>query len=471
MLTGLVNRKTELHRLRELAANPPNFVVLSGRRRIGKSYLLRVALDGPRVIALQAEQQPLAMQLSAFARECSRLVPGIGSLPFLSWRDAFEFLDAQARTGGPLVCILDEFQYLAYTDKSLESTIQVWWDRWDHENVPIMLVLSGSALSFMSGLLGGSRPLYGRSVYRPILQPLSYRDTQAFLHKDASPREVIERFAVLGGTPQYQSWGGSSSLKQIIETVILSPDSPLARDPNHLIREEDAIREPGPYFGTLEAIAEGHTTPTAIGGRLQMSSQLITTYLNRLEELAYVTKVEPLIPRDKGRARSYWKISDPYFRFWFRYVLPNRSRLYQGRIKEVTDEIERDLPAFTGLVFEDICRSWIGSTSPLGATAMQIGSWWSRKSDIEIDVVAIDKHLYTLVGSCKWTKNPVKESVLDDLHIARTALGPKAAKAELALFSKSGFSQEVKSRAKREQVHLITVEDLFSVSSTNHQEI
>ena len=160
----------------------------------------------------------------------------------------------------------------------------------------------------------------------------------AFGPPKASPTELLERFSIIGGTPQYQRWAGRRSLTGVIEDVILSPDAPLYDDPEHLIREEEGIREPGPYFGIMEAIARGYTDPTAIAGKLQISSQLATKFL-RLAELGYVMRVEPLEPSHGGRARAYWKVSDPYFHFWFGHVFPNRSRLSRGRIKEVGAEI------------------------------------------------------------------------------------------------------------------------------------
>jgi AAA+ ATPase superfamily predicted ATPase len=460
MAVKTINRQREISQLQGLAGAPPGLVILSGRRRVGKSFLLRVALTGDRVVHFQAEEQPRPLQLAAFARECSELVAG-APLAFGSWEDAFSFLDGQAKSAGPLVTILDEFQYLAQRDAGLVSAVQKWWDRWDHENTPILLVLSGSALTFMAGLLSGAKPTHGRSVYRPFLQPLDYRDAAAFAPKSSSPVELVERYAVLGGTPQYQRWAGDRPLGKVIRDVILSPDAPLHRDPEHLIREEDEIREPGPYFGTLEAIADGYTKPGEIAGRLDVGTPLMSAYLKRLQALAYATKVEPLEPRGKGRSRAYWKIADPYFRFWFRYVLPNSSRLARGRIEQVARQIERQLPTYVGGVFEDICRDWVGRISPLGSSADEIGSWWNRKSDVEIDVVGVDKKGYTILGACKWWKDPVGENVLDDLITARGVLGAKASRAELAIFSKVGFNEKLTNRAKREGVHLIVSDELF----------
>lgn len=461
MAVGIVDREGEIEQLRALAQAPPALVVLRGRRRVGKSFLLRVALTGDRVISLQAEQKPRPLQLEAFARECSRLLPGAPPLAFAEWGEAFEFVERQAQVGGPLIVILDEFQYLAASDPGLESTIQRLWDRWDASGVPVMLVLSGSALSFMAGLLGGTQPTYGRSVYRPLLLPLSYRDSAAFAPAGTSPVELIERFAVVGGTPQYQRWAGARPLAAVIANTILPTDAPLHSDPEHLIREEENIREPGPYFGALEAIAGGYTTTSAIAGRLEIKQQLADKFLSRLEQLGYIARVEPLEPGGKAARRAYWQMKDPHFRFWFGYVFPNRSRLARGRVKEVAQEIRRDLSTLVGPIFEDCCREWVGRYSQLGESALEVGSWWSRKHDVEVDVVTLDKKGYALLGSCKWWTSKVGENVLDDLHEAKTVLGPKAAQAKLALFSRAGFTEALRGRAEREDVVLVEVADLF----------
>ena len=461
MSVEVVDREHEIGQLRELAANPPALVILRGRRRIGKTFLLRVALTGERVVHFQAEEQPRALHLEAFARECSRIVPGVPPLSFATWADALQFVGDQASQVGPLVIALDEFQYLASSDQGLVSTIQRLWDQWDSRKTPIMLVLSGSALSFMQGLLTGSKPTFGRSVHRPVLLPLSYRDCASFAPEGSSADALIERFAVLGGTPQYQRWAGSRSLARILSEVILPPDAALHSEPEHLIRLEEGIREPGPYFGVLQAIAEGYSSTSTIAGRLEVKQQLATQYLSRLQQLGYIAKVEPLEPGGKSAARGHWKMIDPYFRFWFRYVLVNRSRLARGRLREVADEIRGDLASFIGPVFEDICRYWVGRYSALGDGALEVGSWWSRRGDVEVDVVTLEKRGYGVLGSCKWWSKRVGTAELDDLHRARAVLGPKAAQAKLALFARSGFTSDVVERASLENVTLVSADDLF----------
>src|SRR4029077_4480711 len=158
---------------------------------------------GRRVISFQAEEQNEEDQLDLLGREISRLLPGNPPLFLPDWTDALAFLEREALAHGPLVVVLDEFQYLCAAQPALPSTIQRAWDRWQREDVPITLVLSGSALTFMEGLLTHSAPLYGRATQRPFLTPLDYRDAAGFV-RSRSPEALLRRYAVLGGTPQYQ---------------------------------------------------------------------------------------------------------------------------------------------------------------------------------------------------------------------------------------------------------------------------
>jgi AAA+ ATPase superfamily predicted ATPase len=463
MAIQLVDRQREIQRLQTHAGNAPAIIVMRGRRRVGKSFLLRAAFPDERVISFQADEQPEQAQLDLLAQEASRIVPGAPPLVFGDWYAALDFFEGQAKAGGPLTVILDEFQWLAGSQSNLDSMIMQRWDRWDREQTPLTLILSGSALSFMAGLFqNSSNPTFGRSVYRPLILPLSYKDTPAFARKGASTTDLIERYAVIGGTPQYQRWAGTQSLDQVIKTTILETDASLYEEPLHLLRGEETIRTPGPYFATLAAIAAGRTRPVDIAGRLQVSQPGALKFLERLAELGYIEEFNPVEPRHTGDSRGVWRIKDPYFRFWFRFVFSNRSRLERGRVDEVAVEIKRDLDTFIGTVFEDCCREWVGSHSPLGASADEVGSWWSRKGDTEIDVAAVAKNGYTVLGSCKWSRRQVGENILDDLYDQRALLGRQAAQAELALFSKSGFTPALEKRAKAEGVHLITADDLFA---------
>ncbi|MGH7882207.1 MAG: ATP-binding protein [Candidatus Dormibacteraceae bacterium] len=253
----------------------------------------------------------------------------------------------------------------------------------------------------------------------------------------------------------------ASESDQLIERyAVLAKGVPLYEEPLNLLRSEEGIRDPGSYFAALLAIAQGYTSTGRIAGRAQVNPSVAARMLERLRGLGYVELMQP-IELKPARARAYWRITDPYFRFWFRYVFSNRSRLERGLVDVVAREIAADFPTLTGGVFEDCCRAWVGRRSSLAGESREVGAWWSRKGDAEVDVVALGKDEYILLGSCKWRKGEVGESVLDQLYVHRALLGPKAARARLALFARHGFSERVQERARLGDVLLVTAGEMF----------
>jgi uncharacterized protein len=456
----LIDRDRERELLLDARAHPPSLVVLTGRRRVGKSFLLASVLTGKRVVSFQAEEQDERGQLELLAREIARMLPGQPPLALPDWTAALAFLEREA-VRDPLVVVLDEFQYLCAAHPALPSAIQRAWDRWQREQVPITLVLAGSALSFMEGLLTHQAPLYGRATHRPFLRPLDYRDAAGFVRRARSPEALLRRYAMLGGTPQYQVWARDKSVDWVLKNSILSKGQPLYEDPLHLLREGEGIRDPGTYVSILRAIASGATQYNEIATRAGLASGNLSVRLTRLEQLGYVTPWKPLAPGGRDRRASY-RIADPYFRFFFRYVFPNRSRLDRGRVDEVAAEVLADFDNLMGRAFEDCCRTWVGRYADERAVGAgeELGSWWSRDGQVEIDVVGVAKGRCTFLGSCKWTRRAGVQA-LDELREAQAQLGGKAATAQLAIFARNDFDPALRRRADAEDVLLVTAADLF----------
>jgi uncharacterized protein len=459
-VTELVDRDEESAQLRTALLERPALVVIRGRRRVGKSYLLSVAFTSQRMLAFQADEQDERGQLDLFALEAARLLPGAPPVAFVSWDEALRFVDAQARSE-PLCLVLDEFQWLCRAQPALPSILQRHWDRWQRDRVPIVVAVAGSALSFMEGLLGDDSPLYGRATYRPLLNPLDYRQAGGFTSR-TDPEHRLRRFAMLGGTPQYQVWAGDLPLRRTLIDRILTRGRPLYDDPLHLLRTGEGVRSPGSYLSVLWAIARGDTRFSEIANRTNLRGQPLTERLSRLQELDYIEFKTPSDPKDLSRRGTY-RITDPYFRFWFRYVFPNRSRLELGRVEEVAAEIEGDLDSQLGHVFEDCCRVWLGRYAPRELTGPLdgLGAWWTRGGEVEVDVAGHHHGRYTLLGSVKWSAT-VGVRVLDQLAEARDLLGARAARARLVLFARRGFTPELRERAQRDGVVLVTAQDLFS---------
>ena len=459
MATALIDRTQELERLREAIRRPPQLVVLRGRRRIGKSFLLVHALAKRRGVFFQADEQTERAHLDLLADEVARLIGPRAGLGFNSWEEALGTLGELAREE-PLAVVLDEFQWLLAAQPALASILQRHWDRWQREATPLTLILSGSALALMEGLLEPGAPLYGRADYRPLLGPLDYRDAAELGPRRASAEQKLRRYAVLGGTPQYQVWAGRGALRETIAARILTKGESLYEEPLHLLREEQEIRDPATYFAVVRAIAQGRTRVGEISGATGIPTPNLTKMLARLEALGYVETRAPLRPAGPERKRSSYRLIDPFFRFWFRFVFPNRSLLERGRVKEVAGVVERDLDTFMGLAFEDCCREWVGryaSAERFGAP-QQLGSWWSRDGQVEVDVVGVSRGRYDLLGSCKWDRAAGTE-VLGALLRHRDEL-PKASGARLAIFAR-GFKPQLRRRAAEEDVTLVGIEELL----------
>lgn len=456
----MVDRQREQAQMREAATAAPALIVLIGRRRVGKSFLLAHTFTGTRVVSFQGDEQDERQHLDLLAAESGRVLLGAPARPFSSWDDALEFLGEQARRE-PLVAILDEFQWLKTAQPALDSIIQRHWDRWEREGVPITLVLSGSALTLMERMLERGAPLFGRASARPRLAPLDFRDA-ASLATSNDPEELLRRWAVLGGTPQYQVWAGPGELETIIAERILAKDSPLYEDPRHLLREGEGIRDPGTYLAIMRAIARGATRHNEIALHAAVPTGNLVRKLERLRDLGYIDVRLPL-SLDGHQRRASYEISDPYFRFWFRYLAANRSRLESGRVREVLEEILADFDNIMGWAFERCCRHWLAAHADESSTGapQEIGCWWSRDGQVEIDIVGVRKHQYVTVGSCKWRKT-ADIDVLSDLRRQQDALGPQAANARLAIFAREGFTEQLREQAARQNVSLFTAADLFA---------
>ena len=235
-------------------------------------------------------------------------------------------------------------------------------------------------------------------------------------------------------------------------------DEPLFEEPLQLIRGESAIREPGNYYEVLRAIARGATHFNEILQQSKISSgQLLTGRLDRLAKLRYIDERRPI----GGNGSPGWSVSDPFFRFWFRYVYPNRSRLQRGRVEEVCEAILTDIDNHMGSIFEQVCRDWAGrySADPQLAGAEDIGAHWTRTHDVEVDLVARSRKGILAVGSCKWSRRADTHD-LDRLIELRGRIrgGGSAA---LYIFARD-FHKRLVEHAERDGVRLVSADELFA---------
>ena len=465
-----INRHQELAALeRMFQSEIAELFVLYGRRRVGKTELLLQFCKNKRSIyflASQLKERDHLQQLVEIARHVIN-DPLLQSLAFNDWESALIYFAQQAQEER-LVLVLDEFQYLCEDNAALPSLIQRFWDL-HGKNSKLLLILCGSQVSFMEReVLAERSPLYGRRTGQLRLMPLSYRDSGYFFSEYPAKEKLIA-YGVLGGIPAYLNQFALRSsnysqrmLEQHIKSELLTPQGYLFDEVNFLLRTE--LREPRTYASLLHAIAGGATRLNEISQRVGLSPTDVNKYLNVLRELELVKRETRVTERAPQKSkRGLYKIEDNYVKFWFRFVLPNRSLIESGNIDLVYQQmIIPYLSQYMGEIFEGICRQYIRYywQEKLKVAPKKIGGYW--ESNLEIDILTENVDGSHWFGECKWWNAPVGENVLNHL-IENASKVPNQwqRNPRYILFSANGFTDALKQRAEKEEVFLIETNDLF----------
>ena len=480
-----VDRERELSWLEEgwppVPPGRPQLRILYGRRRVGKSTLLDEFGHGKRGVVFQAVEGTVADQL----RDLTKAIlaceddPVLRAAPLANWDAALAYLTRMAAE--PLLVVFDEYQYVAEADATLGSRLQRWWSReiagtGGAAAVPIYLVLCGSYIRFfVQNVLTG--PAYGRNTGAWQLHPLGYRQVATFFPQ-WSPEDRIRAFAVTGGVPHYlEQFDPGRSLAWNVANRVLRRGAVLYQEAELLMREE--LREPRLYFSILRAISGGCTRVGEITERVRppSSNTDITPYLSTLQELGLVEYRQPVVGRTARR--GIWQIVDPYLRFWFRFIVPNRAPLEHGGNAErvYRQAVAPRLDHFVSKpTFEEICRAWVLEQAAAGSLGgiqgvEKVGAWWGpvpqptagnprHQAVGEIEVVVAQGDRVLLAGEAKWTRDPVSFGVLNNLREVVRHMPGAMADTRLALFGQR-FEERLAAAAAAEGVLLVTPAELY----------
>ena len=469
-----INRHQELAALeRMFQSGPAQFFVLYGRRRVGKTELLLQFCKEKRSIyflASQLKERDHLRELTEVARHAIN-DPLLQNLVFDDWESALIYFAQQAEEER-LVLVLDEFQYLCDDNAALPSLIQRFWDL-HGKNSKLFLILCGSQVSFMEReVLAERSPLYGRRTGQLRLMPLSYRDSGYFF-SEYSAKERLIAYGILGGIPAYLNRfilstsnhsqdTSQRTLEQCLKNELLTPQGYLFDEVNFLLRTE--LREPRTYASLLHVIAGGATRLNEISQRVGLDSTNTNKYLSVLRELGLIRRETPVTERAPQKSRKgLYKIEDNYVKFWFRFVLPNRSLIESGNTDLVYQQmIAPNLSQYMGEIFEDICHQYVERywEEKLKIAPKQIGKHW--ESDLEIDILTKNIDGSHWLGECKWWNAPVGQNVLNHLiGNAAKIPGQWRRNPRYILFSANGFTEALKQTAEEEGIFLIEAEDLF----------
>lgn len=457
-MPDFVNRTEELSRLHDLYdSDEPELAVIFGRRRLGKTELVKHSLrESDDAVIYQAKQKTADLQLRQFIEVASETYPGITRIRE-DWEAILGYLADQ-----DAVIVLDEFPYLVEQDQSLPSVLQAMFDH-ELDDSAATIVLVGSSISMMeeAALLGNS-PLYGRSSLKLDIRQLSFDAAMEFFPEGYTAAQQVLTWGVFGGVPYYlEEVSSDASLGENIQQTILSRHGSLRNEPDYVLRME--LTEPTRYFSILEAIAGGNTGRNEIAGTTGIDYNQLSKYLQRLSRLRLVDQHVPVTERKERTKRSRYRIRDPFFRFWFHFVYGTGDRYDEFGDEAYEVLVEPELPDFVSHSFEELCCSALRTLYP-EYTITDTGQWWYGEH--KVDIVGLTTGDTLLAGECKFQRSPLGYDALSKLeaHVEElrwTPDGGRERTEEYALFSRSGFKASVEEAAEeRENLRLFTVEDI-----------
>jgi len=486
------DRKNELAALERIWKRPGRggqFMLVYGRRRLGKTFLLQryftggVSGDEPEKTHCYylAEQSSAAQQRLTLARHLLDVVGSDGVTAeeiAVSWNALLRYASEQAlRRGegsGRFALILDEFPYLVDQTPELPSILQAWWDR-EGVHVPICVILCGSQLSTMAALGVETAPLFGRfnaGVF--LLEPLHYEDVAAFY--EGSPHYgVVEKllmYGIFGGTPRYHALVDTARPPaEEIVSLLMQPRAILENEVRFLLGSEQ-IRDPAPYNAILAVLASGETKFNRIQQAVGVERGALSSSLRSLLQLGWIRREYPF--GDETERRALYRVADPFLTFWYRFMTPLASNLQFSDANALyAAKVAPHLNDYMGWsVFEQICGQWLErhAEERLGQRIRKMARYWSRNGQIEIDRIAELEDGSYLFAECKWrTHGPVKLGDLASLQ-AKVASLPEPhwrARPNYVLFTVGDFATEVHQLAAdpNEKIWLVAGKDLLPNAS------
>jgi len=449
-----VGRSRELQVLDNLwQTNKATLLILYGRRRVGKTRLLTHWLQQHSDSGLYwvAEPTSALSQLRSFSQALMGFMDPEAEIPpdftFSTWELAFRQLALYAQQKRVAVFI-DEVTYVIDVNPDFVGVLQKVWDRWLSDS-NLMLAFAGSQMGLMrQHLLNYDAPLYGRATSQMQLLPLPYGTTKDYFPQ-YSATDRVTLYAMWGGVPAYwERLDGNLSIIENLRRNVLPAHAWMIDESRILL--QDFITDLHNYVGILRAIADGQQSMSEISKRTGMASSKASFYLSVLRDTGFVTRDVPVTQLGTDSRRGRYFVTDPYLRFFYRFMSAYQSKLALGQMDEMLDLIQSELPGFIAdNTWQELCREWVlraSGNNVFPVAVEEVGSEWAK--NYQVDVVGLSKSEATLVlGDCYWQDTPIGKDAVDALLQKTSAIVPKTDQTwslHYILFASSGWTEEAK---------------------------
>ena len=373
-----------LREIKELSESSAQFTVVTGRRRIGKTSLVWKAYEGDMILYFFVARKAESDLCSDFLRE----IEGKLGIPIMGrvehFAELFEYL-MKLSVERPITLFIDEFQEFFKVNKSVFSDMQRIWDMY-HTKARINLIVCGSIFSMMTKIFKDKKePLYNRQTRFMSVKPFTpkvLKEIMAEYNPDYTPEDLLAMYSFTGGVAKYVQLlvdAGATTKTKMLNHIIKADSVFLSEGKSILI--EEFGKDYGIYFSILSAIARGKTLRSEIE---QVVGKEIGGYLTKLEnEYEIISKRQPIFEKSSTKNVRY-TMEDNFFTFWFRFIYKYNYMLEIENYDSVKTIITRDYETFSGLMLERYFKRVLIESREY----TRIGSWWDRKGENEIDIVA-----------------------------------------------------------------------------------
>lgn len=411
-----VDRKEEKERLEKaLNSERPSFIAIYGRRRLGKSTLIKKVLD-PSDIYFLADKSESQHQRHLLSDVISQKFPEFNSVEYPGWETLLRQLNL--RTNERFTLCLDEFPYLVEQAPELPSILQKLLDE---KSLKYNIIICGSSQTMMYGLvLDATAPLYGRADEIMKLSPLRLPYIGEALNLNVT--ESIVEYSIWGGVPRYwELREGKPTLEEALWNNVFNVNGIFFDEPAKIF--QDDIKDIVKTSTIISYIAAGANRLSEIAARCHEPATNLSRPLRKLLDLGYVDKEVPFGTNMKNSKKSLYHIADPFISFYYKFVIPNQSFIELGRTAPIEMALHQRLHLHISQEWEKLCRQAITGNNINGVIYGEAQRWWGsvinesgKPEPIELDVVAesVDGK-YLLVGECKWTNEENSEALTENL--------------------------------------------------------